>query len=171
MEIFKKNLIIFICISIMCLSAFGCGKKSDKVPDGEFNFKTKTIDGDSISFSEFSDAKVVMINFWEPWCGPCVGEMPDLEKLYEKYKDEGFVIIGAFSDTSDINSAKKVVKDCNITYPIIQVNDDLNKYEQPYVPSTIFVDGNGNILTKDSYIGAYSYNEWEYTILQYLHAK
>ena len=67
------------------------------------------------------DAKVVMINLWEPWCGPCVNEMPGLEKLYEQYKDKGLVILGVFSSQDMDEDARKVIEDAGITYPILKI--------------------------------------------------
>jgi peroxiredoxin len=61
--------------------------------------------------------KVVLVNFWATWCPPCRKEMPDLEALYEKYKDQGFVILAI----SDEESAKvsPFIADRKITYPIL----------------------------------------------------
>jgi peroxiredoxin len=61
--------------------------------------------------------KVVLVNFWATWCPPCRKEMPDLEALYEKYKDQGFVILAI----SDEESAKVIpfIAERKITYPIL----------------------------------------------------
>ena len=133
-----------------------------------FDFSTEDINGNPVSASDFTDAKVIMVNFWEPWCGPCVGEMPDLEKLYETYKDQGLVILGSFSTSGADEDVKKVVEDIGITYPIIRTDRMLQQYMTAYVPTTIFVDGEGNILTEEPYIGAKSAAEWERIITDYL---
>jgi peroxiredoxin len=61
--------------------------------------------------------KVVLVNFWATWCPPCRKEMPDLQALYEKYKDQGFVILAI----SDEESAKvsPFIAERNITYPVL----------------------------------------------------
>lgn len=63
------------------------------------------------------DGKVVLVNFWATWCPPCRKEMPDLEALYEKYKDRGFVILAI----SDEESAKvsPFIAERKITYPVL----------------------------------------------------
>ena len=55
--------------------------------DPELFFETTDRDGNVWNESSLSSNKLTMINFWEPWCGPCVREIPDLERLYENYKD------------------------------------------------------------------------------------
>ena len=62
-------------------------------------FKTTDRDGNEYTDAIFADYEVTMINMWEPWCGPCVEEMPDLQKLYENYSSKGFNIIGIYSET------------------------------------------------------------------------
>ena len=70
-----------------------------KADYGKFEFTLETLEGNAISLSEFG-GKIVLVNFWAPWCGPCKQEMPAFERLYEKYKDRGFVIIGVAIQTT-----------------------------------------------------------------------
>ena len=65
--------------------------------NGQVAFDTVDINGNPVTDEILKDAKLVMLNFWEPWCKPCVSEMSDLQTLYEKYKDQGLVILGAYS--------------------------------------------------------------------------
>ena len=62
----------------------------------DFRFSTTDRDGEAYDESIFAGQTLTMINFWEPWCGPCVSEMPDLEKLYQTYRDKGFLILMAY---------------------------------------------------------------------------
>lgn len=128
---------------------------------GDFNFTATDLNGNSVSYSDFADAKLIMVNFWEPWCGPCVGEMPDLEELYEKYKGDGLVILGVFYSFDSESDARSVVNDIGITYPILKGNSYFSKYTTEYVPTTIFVDENGNVITKSPYVGSKSLSEWD----------
>ncbi|MBR2731848.1 MAG: TlpA family protein disulfide reductase [Clostridia bacterium] len=131
-----------------------------------FTFTTTDMDGNAVASADFAGAKVIMVNMWEPWCGPCVGEMPDLQKLYTKYQGQGLVILGVTtSPATDVNST---VTRLGITYPIVSGNAQFNRFDTGYVPTTVFLDGEGHILSEEPYIGSKSGTEWERIILTYL---
>lgn len=135
----------------------------------QFSFTTTDIEGNSVSLQDYAGAKLIMINFWEPWCGPCVNEMPDLEKLYEEYGSDGFIILGVFSTTEMSEDAKDILKSCGTTYPILEYVDTLEQFTTDYVPTTVFLDQNGNVLTDEPIIGANSYSDWKQIIEGYLY--
>lgn len=139
---------------------------SDKM--SQLDFSTADINGESVDTDSIKDSKLIMVNFWEPWCGPCVKEMPDLEKLYQNYKDQGFVILGVFYSLDSLDDAKAVVGDINITYPILTGNEDFFPFMTEYVPTTVLFDSEGNLLSSEALIGARSYDDWEQEILKYL---
>lgn len=62
--------------------------------------------------------KVVLLEFWSVRCGPCVGSIPNLNKLYEKYKDAGFVLIGIHSSGIEPEVLKKFMEEHGISYPV-----------------------------------------------------
>lgn len=149
-----------LCILIVMSIGGGAGSKSNDLSGAAVIFETTDIDGNVVTLSDFSDAKVIMINLWEPWCGPCVSEMGDLEKLYETYKDQGFVIVGAFSDKDDA-SARKIMENNGITYPVVHYDENIAALGTQYVPTTVFIDGSGKLLVNEPCIGAKSYGDWE----------
>lgn len=134
----------------------------------KLEFSTTDIKGKAISNEDVKDSKLIMVNFWEPWCGPCVNEMPELEKLYKKYKDKGFIILGVFYSTDSLEDGKSIIKEKNITYPILIGNNDFKEFTTEYVPTTVFFDSEGNLLNSEPLIGAKSYDEWEQEILKYI---
>ena len=101
-----------------------------------------------------------MINFFEPWCPPCIAELPDLEKLYETYAPQGFQILGVYSTEDGI---EKVVSDAGLSYPVLRYVDVFDQFQTGYVPTTIFVDGRGQIVG-ETQIGSNSYAGWEAVI-------
>lgn len=130
-------------------------------------FSTKDINGRPITGKDIKNAKLVMVNFWEPWCGPCVGEMPDLEKLYENYQDQGLIILGVFYSSDYQEEAKAIVDEIGITYPVLIGNQDFSAYTTQYVPTTVFFTGSGELLTDEPFVGARSYTEWEQEVIAY----
>lgn len=134
------------------------------------SFSTVDINGDPVSIEDFRDSKVIMINFWEPWCGPCVGEMPDLEALYEKYSDDGLTILGVFS-SSETEEAEAILESAGTTYPVLRPDSRLAQLASEYVPTTVFIDGEGRLLSEEPFIGSMDYDSWEEVIQMYMKAE
>lgn len=140
--------------------------ESDTEPDTEptgsaeeqiyISFSTESIDGEAVDESIFAGHELVMLNFWEPWCGPCVSELPSLKRLSEEYADKGFLLIGVYS-TED--GAADIVSENGLTYPIIKYTDAFDPFQSGYVPNTIFVAGDGRFVA-GPYVGAGSYEDW-----------
>lgn len=136
-------------------------KKVDSSVGDSLYFETVDIDGNKVTSDDFSNAKLIMINFWEPWCGPCVGEMSDLEMIYQNYKDDGFVILGVFSSEGMDEDVRNVIEQTGVTYPIMRAVKSLEPYMTQFVPTTVFFDGEGNMLIEEPIPGARSYEDWE----------
>ena len=67
-------------------------------------------EGDTLSLSDFR-GKVLLVDFWASWCGPCRRENPHVKKLYEKYKDQGFEILGVSLDRTKSSWVAAIEKD------------------------------------------------------------
>ncbi len=185
-EMKKKLMIMILACCLLVLSA--CGE--EPVTETPFETPTPTVDveptddpaeqtgdlvfdtldheGNLVTNEIITGSKLVILNLWAPWCGPCVGEMPDLEKLYQKYKDDGLLILGVFSPYDSLDDVRDIIKECGVTYPCIVQDENLNKYEQTYIPATFFFDGNGNLLESEPVIGSKSYDEWVKYVEKYL---
>lgn len=124
---------------------------------GGLHFSTTALDGSTVDESLFEGKSLVMLNFWEPWCGPCVGEMPDLQKISEEYSDKGLLIVGVYSTVS---GTQETVDRLGISYPIILNCDAFNEFMTGYVPTTVFVDGDGNVLS-EPIVGSRNYEGWK----------
>lgn len=112
-------------------------------------FEEKDLEGKPLSPSKYK-GKVLLVDFWATWCGPCVGELPNVLKAYEKYHDKGFEIIGISLD-QDEAKLKSFIKERNVTWP--QYFDGKgwsNKLAQKYgiqsIPATFLLDGEGKII-------------------------
>ncbi|MFB0528022.1 MAG: peroxiredoxin family protein, partial [bacterium] len=116
------------------------------------DFTLPDLEGNSLTLSDFR-GKVIILNFWATWCPPCRTEIPDFVQLYEKYKDEGLLIIGVNLDGGDSRAVKQFSENYRINYPIVLGNVDVT---QDYggirgIPTTFIIDKKGNI--KEKYVG------------------
>ena len=83
--------------------------------------KLQTLDGDSLKLSDFKD-KVLIVNLWATWCGPCRLEMPELVKMSNEYKSRSLVVLGVattYNERNDSAHVKEYVKSQNVPYKII----------------------------------------------------
>lgn len=120
------------------------------------SFETTDLDGNAWDSSIFADYKLTMINLWEPWCGPCVAEMPDLQKLYEDYADKGFMLLGVFSMEAGV---AETITDTGVSYPMLHYTSGFDSFQTGYVPTTIMVNSKGE-LVGGPYVGINSYEGW-----------
>ena len=93
-----------------------------------------------------------MINLWGTYCGPCIGEMSELEKMDKEFASKGGGIVGLVVDVpvgndKYLDNAKTIVKETGVTYPIIRAWDGFDKvFENEGVPATFFVDSKGKLI-------------------------
>ena len=131
-------------------------------------FETTDRDGNTVTSDIFAENKLTLVNLWEPWCNPCVGEMPDLQRLSEDYADKGVAVVGVYS-TED--GADKVLADNDITYLILHYNDDFALLAAPSaVPASVLVDSKGRIVTmnpSEEELAEISNGSTDPTILEY----
>ena len=90
--------------------------------------------------------RVVMLNFWATWCGPCKREMPQLNRLYTKYRASGFVLMGVNVDDDPLNAIGVSTK-LGVQFPV--VFDSAKKVSKLYdlgtMPSTVLIDRYGHV--------------------------
>lgn len=127
--------------------------------DPDIRFTAVDQNGNEMNETVFRDHVITMINFWEPWCGPCVAEMPELEQLYRDRNGE-LLILGVYW-TED--GAAEVLSRTGISYPVILFDEVFERYQSGYVPTTIFVDSAGHVIGSP-YIGSRSYADWDQII-------
>jgi len=129
----------------------------------DFTFSARDRDGNVWTEAVFAEQKLTMINFWEPWCGPCVGEMPDLQKLSENYADKGLRIIGVYAQPDMEEEVDALLEKTGVRYLLLHYDAAFDQFQSGYVPTTIFVDGQGRVLTVDGQtllVGSNTYEGW-----------
>ena len=113
------------------------------------SFSTTDLDGNKVSEDIFADYDLTLVNFWATWCGPCVEEIPELAKLYDKLP-VGVNLIGICIDAeTGAETAVKILSDSKAEYTVLVANTVLNRFMGKVastVPTTIFVDSEGNLI-------------------------
>ena len=111
-------------------------------------FTAYDIDGKKVTETAFADYDVTMINIWTTWCGSCVREMPELEKLYRTLPDNVNMISICGDGYENPEEASAIIEETGISYPVIFSDEKLHeKYSEIIAyPTTIFVDKNGRMI-------------------------
>ena len=106
-----------------------------------------SLEGEIVNLSDFR-GQVVLINIWASWCTPCKTEMPAIQNMYDKYRDDGFVILAVNATNSDnINNVTNFVENQNLTFPILLDTEGIvsQKYQVQALPSSFFITQDGII--------------------------
>lgn len=137
-------------LGLVATLEIGCTRARDTgLAPGNFppHFSLPSLDGTrQISLSDYQ-GKVVLLNFWATWCGPCVQEMPGLERLYTKLKDRGFVVLAVAIDDSK-ESVEQFRQQYGISFPVALSEDGQVKadYQTSGVPETFIVGKDGRLV-------------------------
>ena len=119
---------------------------ADRKKPGDFT--ADKLDGGTMKLSQTA-GKVVVLNFWATWCGPCTTETPQFDNVYRKYKSKNVAFVGI--DTKDTRSkAQAFVQDNDITYPMVfdeqgEVAVRLGKIPALGLPFTVLLDRQGRV--------------------------
>jgi len=121
---------------------FGAGSAGTMMPA----FTAKTIDGSTVNREELR-GKVVLVNFWASWCGPCAVEMPAFQRIYSEQKDSGLVIVGVWTNDKDVFAMRDLLRNAGITYPIVVGTKELVDAFGGVngLPISVLVDRSGRI--------------------------
>lgn len=131
-----------LIIAVFVFFSVGCaqGKKAA-------DFELKTSEGKTIQLTKLK-GKVVLLNFWATWCGPCRAEIPEFLEVYKQYKERGFEIVGVSLDGEGWSVVNPFVKQYKINYPIVVGNGKLvQEYGGfEFIPTTFLIDKQGAIV-------------------------
>lgn len=140
-------------------------------------FETTDTKGNKVTEKIFADKDITMVNVWGTFCGPCINEMPELQKIYESLPDNAN-LIGIVADVPEgmkdgVDNANYIEEQTGVKYTNLTLSDSLGGFARRFyaVPATIFVDKDGNIigdLVMGANIDAYVENlqkvlkDWKY---------
>lgn len=117
---------------------------SDRKPAPDFTLKDA--EGHNVKLSDFR-GKVVLLNFWATWCGPCQLEIPWFIDFEKQYKSQGLEVIGVSMDDDGWAAIKPFVAAHNVNYPILLGNDSVTQLYGGIdsLPTTFLIDRNGRV--------------------------
>jgi cytochrome c biogenesis protein CcmG, thiol:disulfide interchange protein DsbE len=130
-------------------SALGAGERRVGIGSSAPDFRATTLD-DSASVRTIADyrGQVVLINLWATWCGPCVVEMPGIQRLYERFGPAGLRVVGiAVDDPGFEDRIREFVAEHHLTFEILHEGSGRieNDYQAQGIPSTYVIARDGRI--------------------------
>jgi peroxiredoxin len=113
------------------------------------NFCLEDLKGKKLELRNFK-GKVVFINFWATWCGPCKEEMPSIEALYQQFKEKDFVFLTISVDYEGKKPVKEFIEKQRYTFPVLldPKCETLDLYKVKGIPTTILIDKNRKMIGK-----------------------
>jgi thiol-disulfide isomerase/thioredoxin len=115
-----------------------------------FDFTMKDMHGADVRLSDFK-GKVVLLNFWATWCGPCKVEIPEFVEVYREYKDRGFEILGVLAmDDPSAADLQAFASTYKMNYPVFRANEDFENAHGPLwgLPTSLVINRDGAICQK-----------------------
>ena len=140
-----------LCILIGLMLA-NCGEEEKEKQAAETakrapDFSATDLEGKKVSLSDFR-GKVVLLDFWATWCPPCREEIPELQKIFDEYRDKGVVVIGASSESSE--KVRQFKGKMTISYPLLKVATKVfSTYQVRGIPTTYIIDKKGYIQHRE----------------------
>ena len=147
---------LFLVVSLAVYYYDSNKRRKNRQPITKISIDSITILGDTFTSNELEKNKITLVNIWGTYCSFCIKELPDLQFIFEKYRDDGVGVVGIVTDLftekpneKNLLAAKQIIKDNSITYPNVFLNRELKDYLTDkvfLVPTTFFVDNKGNVI-------------------------
>ncbi len=120
-----------------------------KLKNEDYEMAFQNLDGVSVDISKLK-GKVIFLNFWATWCPPCIAEMPNIQKLYDKYKDNSDVAFFMVSNQKQ-KTVKDFIEDKGYTFPVYINSFSLPKvFEYSSIPTTFVISKDGKIVIRET---------------------
>lgn len=119
------------------------------------DFTLRTLTGETVNLRSLEGKKVVVVNFWATWCGPCRREIPDFNNVYALYRERGVEFLGISLDDDPQAAVPAFAARIPIAYPVLIGSAEIAwRYNVQTIPQTYIIDRNGKIV--NSYVGMVS---------------
>jgi len=118
-------------------------------PEPAPDFTLEDSEGREVSLSDYQ-GKVVLLNFWATWCGPCKIEMPWFVEFQRKYKDQGFSVLAVSLDEEGWDVVKPFIDDMELNFPVLLGDDQMADEFGGIMalPTTLIIDKEGQIVSR-----------------------
>lgn len=132
-----------------------------EAPTFDYDFVIKDLEGQRVAFESFK-GKVVFLNLWATWCGPCRAEMPGIQKLYEKVDHDKIIFVMlSLDDDEALPQVKRYLTARSFSFPAYLPAGNLHKQlKVPSIPTTFVISPQGKIERKE--VGAMQYDTKEF---------
>jgi thiol-disulfide isomerase/thioredoxin len=143
--------------AILKTGVFNAGDESEALEEFDYSFKIKSLDGKVLNTDSLRN-KVVFLNLWATWCGPCRTEMPTIQNLYSNLnsRDVVFVILSIDRKSQESKVREYIAKN-KFTFPVYVLDGQLTaQLNVPSIPTTFIVSKNGVVIRKE--VGMTNFN-------------
>ena len=113
---------------------------------GKYNFNIRTLDGKAIQLASFA-GKVVLVNIWAPWCGPCKSEVPGFVKLYQEYHKKGFEVVGVAVQTNE-SDVRNFIQKYSLPWPNAIADSVAKVYGTYGLPDNYLFNKQGGLIKR-----------------------
>jgi thiol-disulfide isomerase/thioredoxin len=161
----KKPIILLSIVTALSVYAVTAFKNKEfgnpEAKTFNYKFNVTNLKGNTVSFTDFKE-KVVFLNLWATWCGPCRYEMPGIQNLYSSIGSDTIVFVMLSLDRpADLHKVIAYSKNNNFTFPVFMPTGSLpDQLNVPTIPTTFIIDKNGKIVVH--HVGATNYDTEHY---------
>jgi peroxiredoxin len=133
------------CLALLLACAVGSAAAAVQLSSSAPDFTLRSVAGANLRLQE-QRGQVVLVNFWATWCGPCRQEMPHLNRIYDKYRASGFVLLGVNID-DDPRAAADLAAKLGLRFPVLLDTDKQvsRAYDMSAMPATLLIDRDGRV--------------------------
>jgi cytochrome c biogenesis protein CcmG/thiol:disulfide interchange protein DsbE len=147
------NILFFVALAIGAGSGDALFSKLDVKPvKGNRtmpHIPLKDLKGQQVDLKALK-GRVIFLNFWATWCGPCKEEMPSMQALYHEFKEKGFVFLTISVDYEGLKPVKEFIEKNRYTFPVLidQKGETLDLFEVNGIPTTFLINKQGKMVGK-----------------------